>query len=102
MVTKKFFLSGENAIPCGPLMSLWRIRVSVVFSRFAPFGPNRTVTIRSADSQTSLTQYSFLGGSPLCALKPQLSKVHRSTGFHAILCRRFIGSPAAHAHSNSI
>ena len=58
MVTKKFLRSGEKTKPWGPLMSLSKMRVAVVFSRLAPAGAKRMVAMRSADSQTSLTQYS--------------------------------------------
>ncbi len=91
MVTKKFFLSGENAIPCGPLISLCRIRVSVVFSTTAPPGPNFTVAIRSADSQTSFTQYSFAGGAPQRAPSPQFNSAHKMIGFQKLPSTPFMG-----------
>src|SRR6267378_1248430 len=72
-------------------MSLCRIRVFAVFSTTAPLGPKRTVAIRSADSQTSFTQYCFRGGSPLRALSPIVNAAHKSTGFQAILSGQFMG-----------
>jgi hypothetical protein len=71
-------------------MSLWRIRVSVVFSTTAPLGPNLTVAIRSADSQTSFTQYCFAGGSPLRAPRAQFNPAHKRIGIQVRRFRRFI------------
>src|SRR6266478_156312 len=67
-------------MPCGPLMSLCSRRVSAVFASCAPPGPNRTVTIRSADSHTSFTQYVLSSGRDSCA---QASATHSVPARHA-------------------
>src|SRR5690242_5776490 len=65
------------------------MRVSVVLSTAAPPCPNRTVAIRSADSQTSFTQYCFVGVSPLRVLRAKPSAAHKRVGLQANRCRSF-------------
>src|SRR5580700_11563354 len=92
-------------------MSLCRIRVSVVLTNFAPFGPKLTVAIRSEDSHTSFTQYSgpelsFASAIQAAATSPAASPliqiVRLCTGAPLARLRRILPHPAAQFGSRRI